>query len=145
MRKSSAAAERMTTVRIPARRGRRCGCERRRLSARRAASSCGVRSYVRWRGHSARGRDILAGWVDRLRPFKSEIRSLLVEYAEGIGSNGNPVDIARAAAAVGAAIGVLSAGGRLCSCCHRIDRCFEREDGLRVCRRCAERSEPGSA
>ena len=76
-------------------------------------------------GVTVRGaEDILAGWVDRLRPFKSEIRALLDEY-EPLATRGDALEVALAAAAVAAAIGVLSVGGQLCSCCLRIDRCFE--------------------
>jgi hypothetical protein len=84
----------------------------------------------------------VAAWVSRLRPHRDAIRALLVEY-EPCGTRGSPVDVALAAAVVAAAIGVLSAGGQLCGCCHKIDRCIELSNGSRVCWRCVERSERG--
>jgi hypothetical protein len=86
----------------------------------------------------------VAAWVSRLRPHRDAIRALLVEY-EPCGTRGSPVDVARAVAVVAAAIGVLSAGGQLCGCCHKIDRCIELANGSRVCWRCVQRSGQGSA
>jgi hypothetical protein len=85
----------------------------------------------------------VAAWVSLLRPHRDVIRALLFEY-EPCGTRGDALEVARAAAAVAAAIGVLSVGGRLCACCLRIDRCIEYADGSRVCWRCVERSGPGS-
>jgi hypothetical protein len=81
----------------------------------------------------------VAAWVSRLRPHRDTIRALLDEY-EPCGTRGDALEVARAASAVAAAIRVLSAGGRLCACCLRIDRCIERPDGSRVCWRCVQRS-----
>lgn len=88
--------------------------------------------------------DEVDSWVERLRPHRDSIRALLVEdgASETLGA---AINGARASAVVGAAIGLLSIGGRLCSCCHRIGRCFEREDGFRVCGRCVDRSERGAS
>jgi hypothetical protein len=84
--------------------------------------------------------DELNRWVTRLRPHRSTICALLAKH-EPCGARGNALEVARTAAAVGAAIGVLSVGGRLCAYCLRIDQCVECADGSRVCWRCIDRAQ----
>lgn len=79
--------------------------------------------------------------IAELRARKPQLLAALLELSTSIGANGlnetRPIKDATAIAAVAAAEGVLSDGGRLCDSCRAIARCFERPDGRRTCTYCA--------